>query len=458
MAQFLGLAAFLTLAAVTGEHLCPAVGPVDSLIRDIDLERASNPFSNFISCLMAMMMADVQTGIGYGATFIWALSEAVCPGNMDVAMTAFNVMRIPTNSVTPPEHYDHHWTFAQCARFAPVWQILQYCLATVFDWGRLREFLELSNKINRLTTAYCSVENPEAYWPMLQGKYFADGPPPMDLGPHEDLATPDNWSHRRCISGLLKKILEKSLLLNSSPGQKPKNIAGQPIDTNLFARVQRQFWIYERNQRSTILADLEERGLISFDMGVLRAWSAEEHPGDVSPFINLLFLHRIDIITGKLGLAPESTQSICNLLKWHDVFELGMQGLVKLLPQPGDDYTRKFLFDMAELASRVKGYFDNFPAGDREWRDGWFERFSVAMPDDGLAEDDEDETGPPDMFVPVDDNGYGADVDDLDSDDEDSEMDEPVVYVGPAEADLHTQVAEIHLYEDDESDVGSFYD
>ncbi|KAJ4263043.1 hypothetical protein NW762_006656 [Fusarium torreyae] len=157
-----------------------------------------------------------------------ALKNFICEGNMDLAMTTFNLHRFPFNSITPTGNNYDNWNTWNGILHTNALNLAKYYIETIGDWKRLHEFLELCDNINQLASTFAAVPDPEHYWTAMVRLWKT--PASKHPFPH---------AHRR-FCGFLRLRMHQAVLKNA-PGGQPTKLDGDPIDMEYFARVQRQF-------------------------------------------------------------------------------------------------------------------------------------------------------------------------------------------------------------------------
>ncbi|KAF5009807.1 hypothetical protein FDECE_4015 [Fusarium decemcellulare] len=341
---------------------------VTRMTNRVDDARRSNIRSAHVDVLLAQIAEQAEVQPDSLEALCKAAEGAVCSRNMGIAITTFDLFRCP--DAPEQEHPStQDWVLSNSSVFS--------------DLDRLREFLQLAESINRLTIAYLSVPDAEQYWSTLYSKYITDVDDiVLFLGRFEDLARPQSWTHRLCISGIVRRILRK-LAIKNPPGQVPTDLGGQTINYDHFSSLQGHFWRMERDCRGQMLAELDDRGVIelgtAFDKIVL--WERERKEWDTEPFLKLLTHHRFDTAISSLGLSNRQANKLLELLILDEATNLGVQGMALLLPQDHEDsYTLQHVFELAALSTQVATYFECFPPDDRTtWCDGWFKRSPVAF-------------------------------------------------------------------------------
>ncbi|KAM5356557.1 hypothetical protein ACJ41O_003203 [Fusarium nematophilum] len=295
-----------------------------------------------------------------------AIHGAVYHDNIEIAVTTFNLLRLPFNIPRTPGNTDTSHA--------------SYCLETLLCSERLREFLELADQVNQLTTAFCASRiDPELYWQALRAQFGEPDPPQFFFGEDDDLEHPELWSPRLCIAGHIRLLLRRSREANLSPDGVPVDSEGTPINDALFARVQRAFWQRERETRIGMLLKLAERQVIQLDRSLADAWAEEPRAAPVDLFADLVVQSRLELACSILADDPEGREALREYVSSTPLADLGVQGLARLLPTGQENYTPEFLIQTCIMAGELSWFYATLPRGVESWRDGWFERVGTLM-------------------------------------------------------------------------------
>ncbi|UPL02570.1 hypothetical protein LCI18_013504 [Fusarium solani-melongenae] len=298
---------------------------------------------------------------------------------MDLAMTTFNLVRIPFQTRRPFGD-----TFTGClppSRFklTNAWNIIQYFTDIFGNWNKFREFPELADKVRQLATAYCYVSNPETFWIDID-RLWDEASARVALPVEEDgLAEPLAYP-RRCITGAVQRVLMGNLEENP-PGQQPKDTEGEPINPALFLDALRVNWEEERGQRSCHLLGLHRRGIIDIaeSRPLLRQWKDSWTP--VNEFHWAVLKARGAAICSRLNLDDLQENRLLAGLQWMNTYELGIQGIALCLPQEGERYDDpRFLAQVTRNRREVTTFLRHMDRNDDNFTDGWFQRFPAALP------------------------------------------------------------------------------
>ncbi|RSL73921.1 hypothetical protein CEP54_000146 [Fusarium duplospermum] len=344
---------------------------IPNLIDDI---RSRSPRSALIAEKVELVKADWQTG--NHQTLIETLQEYVPLELMDVAMSTFNLVRIPFQTQRPVQD-----RFAGCLlrgriELTSAWSIALYFTDTLGDWTKLREFLELADNIRQLATAYCCIPDPEEFWIRMDQLWDETTPLPI---PEADAALLP--STRRCMVGMVRRILMRNLERNP-PGQPPTDLGGEPIDAGLFHNALRMNWEEERGQRSCHLLGLHRRGIIDVSecRPILREWQSSWQP--INEFHWAVLRARgVSICSSRLNLNERQEARLLGELSWMSNYELGVQGYALCLPLEGEDYyDRQFLVQITRSRRQMTTFFSQVDGDDANFADGWFQRFPAALP------------------------------------------------------------------------------
>ncbi|KAF5025120.1 hypothetical protein F66182_2821 [Fusarium sp. NRRL 66182] len=291
------------------------------------------------------------------------IKEYVCVDNMDIALTTFNLHRLPFNETTPTGNNYQGWNVRDGIIYSSAFNILKYVIETLGDWKRLREFLELADNINQLATTFASVNDPERYWDRLLQTSREPGCSIHYI----------TWAAR----------LMQDAVSRNPPGKEPTNLDGAPIDEAFFSQVQREFWHFELHVRSHNLHRLYYSSHIPMDVGavwLLHDWNTAPRSSrlDLSSFWTLILLQRLTSTLCKHGLDREDEMAyMANYLGLDTWRSLGVQGLASCLPARGDNYDMSFLYSLNAVCVQNQRLWTHFSSPDN-WYDGWFEKYPVS--------------------------------------------------------------------------------
>ncbi|RSL66002.1 hypothetical protein CEP53_003497 [Fusarium sp. AF-6] len=339
----------------------------------IDAVRARSPRSSLIATKVEQVKADWD--VSNHETLIETLQEYVPLDLMDLAMSTFNLVRIPFQTQRPVQDRFAGCTLRGRIELTSAWAIALYFTDTLGDWEKFREFLELADKIKQLATAYCCVSNPQSFWSRMDHIWTENPPLPV---PQEDahlLPSP-----RRGVAGIVRRVLMRNLERNP-PGQPPTDLEGEPINAELFHNALRMNWEEERAQRSSHLASLHRRGAINLSecRSIILEWQNYWQP--INEFHWAVLRARGLSICGRLNLDEMQEGRLLGELDWMSNYELGVQGYALCLPQEGEDYYgRQFLVQITRSRRQVATFFSQVDGDDANFADGWFQRFPAALP------------------------------------------------------------------------------
>ncbi|KAF4963045.1 hypothetical protein FSARC_8897 [Fusarium sarcochroum] len=313
------------------------------------------------------------------------LKDFVCESNMDLAMTTFNLHRFPFNTITPTGNNRHNWSTRNGIRHTNAWNVIKYYTETIGDWKRLREFLELCDNMNQLSSTFAAVPNPEHYWNTMYRLWNT----PADQHPHtgetRGIPPDPNWSPNRCCLGVVRSKMHKAVLKNP-PGKQPTKLDGDLIDMEYFASVQREFWWGEFMVRRYHLETLYHYNVIPRNvtaMWQLYHWGVTPTILDMKSFKSLVSLQRLMFTSYGYGINDNRMiNSTARIIGWKYMNLLGMQVLALCLPRRRDNYEMRLLFQLGVVKTQWQAFWENFPASDYAWYDGWFEKYPVSGPID----------------------------------------------------------------------------
>ncbi|KAI8713456.1 hypothetical protein NCS52_01290300 [Fusarium sp. LHS14.1] len=343
----------------------------------IDAIRENSPRSALIADKVEHVKEDWEEG-NYD-TFTTVLEEYVPLELIDLAMTTFNLVRIPFQTQRPVGD-----SFTGCLRpnrfnLTNAWNIMHYFTDVFGNWGKFREFLELADKVRQLATAYCYMTEPEASWLLMDRLWKeANGEVGQPIG-EDDLTEPEALP-RRCVTGIVRRILMRSLEANP-PGQPPKDGTGQLVETAMFNEALRLNWEEERGQRSCHLLGLHSRGIVdlSESRALLRQWKDVWTP--VNEFHWAVVNTRGISICARLNLNEEQENRLLRGVEWMNLYDMGVQGVALCLPQEGEDYSDpRFLAQLSRHRREVTTFLHQMDGEDANFTDGWFQRFPAALP------------------------------------------------------------------------------
>ncbi|KAL9572514.1 hypothetical protein ACKAV7_003347 [Fusarium commune] len=275
---------------------------------------------------------------------------------MDLALTTVNLLRFPFNTTSPPGKDYNNSRYRRPLTLTDKWNIMGYLSEVLNNWKRLHEFLELADQVNQLAFVFASVDQAELYW------------------------------DRMFASNMLRRRMLQAAIQNP-PDKKPRNLDGNPIDPDFFARVQRAFWLHEFTLRRRIL-----------EVG----WSTEQIqiPGDANPADNLQgFLQRPGDVDIRRFLGLVQSQWFVGtmvdhgiedrrrlgfmynrLLKWSTLVSLGIQGITFCLPSSDEKYSMQLLFQIAAVNYQSRLFWRIYDFQSPFWHDSWFEKYPVSGP------------------------------------------------------------------------------
>ncbi|KAJ4219385.1 hypothetical protein NW759_007775 [Fusarium solani] len=343
----------------------------------IDAMRANSPRSALIADKVEQVKADWEEG-NYD-TFAVVLEEYIPLELMDIAMTTFNLVRIPFQTRRPFGDSFSGCLLPSRLKLTNAWNILHYFTDTFGNWNKFREFLELADKVRQLATAYCFVPDPEAFWTHMDHLWEqASAQVALPVG-EDGLAGPVSYP-RRCVTGIVRRVLMRNLETNPT-GQQPTNSEGELIDPALFHDALRMNWEEERAQRSFHLLGLHRRGIIDLSESrpLLRQWKDSWSP--VNEFHWAVLEARGASICSRLNLNDRQENRLLGELQWMNTYELGVQGIALCLPQEGENYhDPRFLALITRNRRQVTAFLHQMDRDDANFTDGWFQRFPAALP------------------------------------------------------------------------------
>lgn len=343
----------------------------------IDVNRLNSPRSALIAAKVEQVKADWQNG-NYD-TFAIVLQEYVPLELMDIAITSFNLIRIPFQTRRPFGD-----TFTGCLlpsrlKFTNAWNVIYYFIDTFGDWDKFREFLELADKVRQLATAYCYVPDPETFW-IHMDRLWDEASAQVGLPVEEDGLDEPITCPRRHVTGIIRRVLMGNLEMNP-PGGQPKDAEGEAIDRELFLDALRKNWEEERGQRSCHLLGLHRRGIIDIaeSIPLLREWKDSWTP--VNEFHWAVVKARGVSICYRLNLYDLQHNRLLRELQWMKTYELGVQGVALCLPQENEEYDDpRFLAQITRNRRQVTAFLQRMDRDDDNFTDGWFQRFPAALP------------------------------------------------------------------------------
>ncbi|KAM0237085.1 hypothetical protein ACHAPO_004423 [Fusarium lateritium] len=295
------------------------------------------------------------------------LTKYIDPSNIGIAVVAFSVHRFPFSPIPPGEGLDR-W-------------VLQYRRKIIGHAETMREFIHLADNINQLSAIYAAMPDPQKHWELMYrlalyntygdtGLYTAAS----DL---KDLPLDDPKFMDTIRLGLHSSHAQNLAVLS------PKDISGNPIDPDLFTRVQQSFWQEEFAVRAGNLIDLYDCGKLSDNTEILNTVNQVlQFPPlvDILPFQRLVKWQRLATTVHKAGISDIRTKdSLFRIFQVDRFHLLGVQGLAACLPSHSDSYELLFIFELCALNSQIDTFFRNHDFKSQgAWFDGWFERYPVS--------------------------------------------------------------------------------
>ncbi|KAJ4130123.1 hypothetical protein NW768_007105 [Fusarium equiseti] len=306
--------------------------------------------------------------------------EQYChPNNWRLAVLCFNLHRIPFNPVPPGQSFGQgKWVQA-------------YWPSTLGIRENIRELMELMDNVNQLATAFAGVPNPEQHWNVMCRQV----PHPFFIDTEEikeDLIR--NQGSMNTI-GLGFRLSAN----RNPPGSPPVDITGNPINSDFFACVQREFLMYEFKTMAAEINDLYTSGYLPKNEEVqdlLRIGFSVAPQINIEPFKRLVKRQRLTITAQKATIDKNKEKGDWSFIVHDDdFFALGVQGLAASLPKRGDQYEKQFLSQLNFVNYQLEIHRLNYGSGRREsWCDGWFGKYSdvgpaahVSLDDDYLSAD-----------------------------------------------------------------------
>lgn len=148
-------------------------------------------------------------------TFASVLEEYVPLDLMGVAMSTFNLLRIPFQTQRPVAD-----RFAGCLlrgriQLTSAWCTILYYTDILGDWTKFREFLELADKMQQLSVAYCYIPDADTFWMQMDRLFEGTQPAP--------------WPTPTGVAAVVRFNLMRNLESNPA-GQQPTDRNGDPID------------------------------------------------------------------------------------------------------------------------------------------------------------------------------------------------------------------------------------
>ncbi|KAL2670641.1 hypothetical protein Neosp_014429 [[Neocosmospora] mangrovei] len=343
----------------------------------IDATRQNSPRSALIADKVEHVKADWEAG-NYD-TLVTVLEEYVPLELMDIAMTTFNLVRIPFQTQRPAGD-----SFATCLlshrfKLTNTWNIMHYFTDVFGNWTKFREFLELADKVRQLATAYCFPPDPETFWVHMDGVWDEARAQVGQPVEEDDLTGPIVYPRRR-VAGIVRRVLMNNLESNP-PGQEPTNSEGERISRALFLDALRLNWEEERGQRACHLLCLHTRGTIDISESrpLLREWKDIWTP--IHEFHWAVLRTRGISICARLNLTDLQENRLLGQLQWMEIYQLGVQGIALCLPQESEDYSDpRFLAQISRNRREVTTFLRQMNGDDANFTDGWFQRFPAALP------------------------------------------------------------------------------
>ncbi|EEU42104.1 uncharacterized protein NECHADRAFT_86008 [Fusarium vanettenii 77-13-4] len=339
--------------------------------------RENSPRSALIADKVEHVKRDWEAG-NYD-TFGTVIEEYVPLELMDLAMTTFNLVRIPFQTQRPAGDSFATSLLPNRLKLTNAWNIAHYFTDVFGNWDKFREFLELADKVRQLATAYCYMTDPETSW-LLMDRLWNEANAQVGQPVGEDDLTEPEALPRRCVTGIVRRVLMRNLEANT-PGQPPKDASGQLVETAMFHEALRLNWEEERGQRSCHLLGLHSRGIIDLteSRALLRQWKDTWTP--VNEFHWAVVNTRGISICARLNLDEEQANRLLRGLEWMNLYELGVQGVALCLPQEGEDYSNpRFLAQISRNRREVTTFLRQMNGDDSNFTDGWFQRFPAALP------------------------------------------------------------------------------
>ncbi|RGP65803.1 hypothetical protein FSPOR_7064 [Fusarium sporotrichioides] len=295
------------------------------------------------------------------------LHRYIDPRNVGLAITAFSIHRFPFNPIPPGGGLDR-W-------------VLEYWPVVLSNPKILHEFIQLADNINQLSAIYASVPGPQHHWELVYRHALHESHGNTFLGIAAS-DTPDLPLNDLKVMDMIRLRIQ-AFGNQDLPGESPTDIAGNPIDTELFARVQQSFWLEELQIRATNLKDLYDSNRLASSRDIQNTIDQvlELAPQvDILPFQRLIKWQRLIITAHKAGISDTQTiNSFFRILETGRFHFLGVQGLAACLPSYGASYELLYIFKLGSVNCQINTFFMNLDSESQEaWHDGWFEKYPVS--------------------------------------------------------------------------------
>lgn len=307
---------------------------------------------------------------------VYYMIQRYChPSNQGLALVCFNLHRIPFNPIPPGQLGERKWgnTF---------WP------STLGIRENLQEFIELMDNVNQLVTAFAGVPDPERHWRVMRRRalhqtfWFNDA---EDIG--RDIV------QTRGFMNAISLAFQTSANRNP-PGSPPVDITGNPINSDFFALVQREFLLWEFKTRADRIQYLYRSGYLPKNKEVQKLFilgCGMPSEVDIQPFKQLVKRQRLVITAQKATIDQDQERLDFPLIvNDGDFFALGVQGLAASLPKQGDQYEKRFLYLLNFVNYQLETDLVNYGSRSREaWCDGWFGKYSDVGPSAHVSLDDD---------------------------------------------------------------------
>ncbi|KAF5580870.1 hypothetical protein FPANT_9167 [Fusarium pseudoanthophilum] len=327
--------------------------------------REQSPRSKYINDLVERIKS--ETGSGSTVSLQEILENYIHPLNMDLALTTINLLRFPFNTTTPPGNDHNNVRYRRTITLTESWNIAEYITEVLSNGKRLHEFLELADQVNQLAFIFASVSHAEYYWFKMYYLYTT-------ANTEDVVLFLVNMIRRRMLQAINR----------NPPGTQPTDLDGNPIEPNLFARVQQAFWLHELKLRARILEEGWRTNQIQIPGDENPADIVETlqrpHDIDVRRFLELVEWQRFEGTFFDHGIEDREKLRVLNerLLGCSTPENLGIQGSALCLPRSDDKYSMQLLFQLAALDEQSGLFWERYDFQSAFWYDGWFEKYPVS--------------------------------------------------------------------------------
>ncbi|KAH7198512.1 uncharacterized protein B0J16DRAFT_392277 [Fusarium flagelliforme] len=313
---------------------------------------------------------------GYESNVYRIVDQYCHHNNRGLAVLCFNLHRIPFN------HLPHGRTLGRGEWVQAYWP------STLGIRENLQGFIELMDNANQLATAFAGVPDPERHWRVMCRRALHRFP---FFNEAEDIE--EERIQTQASMNAISLGFQVSANRNP-PGSPPVDITGNPINSDFFALVQREFLMWEFKTRAYSIRYLYKSGYLPKNKQVqdlVRIGVGMPPQINIQPFKQLVKRQRL-IITGQKATIDQDKEKLdfSFILNDGDFFALGVQGLAASLPKQGDQYEKGFLYLLNFVNYQLDIYMGNYGYGSREaWCDGWFGKYADAGPAAHISLDDD---------------------------------------------------------------------